>query len=789
MGWLSRRRDRETVITPETGHVPDRVNLVRDPRGATGTASYYQPGMRMPPTWDATLAVERGYEASVAVHRCVNAIASALTRSPFRAGADPDNPKDFSPNSALALLLGPMTSAPGLAGRPAGTVNQSTSARSLWHWTVAQWLVTGRFGWEIDTTAAGRPVALWPLVARLLTPVPTGRGSDHYFAKFVYGLPVDEVTFTPEEVVYGWLPSQGDWRMPESPLQAARLPISTVVTQGQYDYAFLTNGGVPAHVVVHPAIDDDEKREAYRRQFTADHHGAANAGRTAFTEFRGDDARNVLHVETIGQSAKDQQAEQRYRMYSDEVYIALGTPRSIAGDASGRTFDNASQEYLNWHEGTVEPLAQRFAEFVNTQLAPRLGSEAGWFDFSAVRAARKRFNPYEGIALARAGMISREEVRAELDMPEDTEQLDAAGTSLADRVQAYATLLANGYTPETAAEIAGLDVPPDGEMPAAEVASEDQPSASEPAAGAPEAIPLEIVRVRDRPDPGVRRAKLWTEADRRIRAHEVLFARAMARLFNRQEAAVRRALAGKRGRQAMRGPEEDPAALFDVAYWTEQTRDDAEELFRAVHATAGAGAADVLGLELDVLAPYASEFVRTRANQLAGPVVDTTYGAIRDTLRAGAELGEGVPELSARVGEVFEQAGRVRAPRIARTEVVSAFNGSAWLVGQQVGEDLAAGQEWIATRDARTRETHAEVDGQVVGIRDTFAVGGNALHYPGDPAAPADEVVNCRCTLAFLTPDEMAERTRPVPFTRARDLISMVARRELAAADLERISA
>lgn len=76
---------------------------------------------------------------------------------------------------------------------------------------------------------------------------------------------------------------------------------------------------------------------------------------------------------------------------------------------------------------------------------------------------------------------------------------------------------------------------------------------------------------------------------------------------------------------------------------------------------------------------------------------------------------------------------------------------------RSLGPDVVAGQLWISTRDGRTRPDHADADGQVVPIGSPFSVAGGSLAYPGDPAGDPADSINCRCTIAFLTPDEMGE--------------------------------
>lgn len=50
--------------------------------------------------------------------------------------------------------------------------------------------------------------------------------------------------------------------------------------------------------------------------------------------------------------------------------------------------------------------------------------------------------------------------------------------------------------------------------------------------------------------------------------------------------------------------------------------------------------------------------------------------------------------------------------------------------------------------NGRTRESHAEMDGQERGLNEPFETpSGDRLMYPGDNSlgAPAEETINCRC--------------------------------------------
>ena len=78
--------------------------------------------------------------------------------------------------------------------------------------------------------------------------------------------------------------------------------------------------------------------------------------------------------------------------------------------------------------------------------------------------------------------------------------------------------------------------------------------------------------------------------------------------------------------------------------------------------------------------------------------------------------------------------------------------------------DPAPFKVWLATDDSRTRETHDLADGQRTLMSEPFRVGGAALMFPGDPRGPAQEVINCRCSLLPLILGETidwTDRQRP----------------------------
>lgn len=176
-------------------------------------------------------------------------------------------------------------------------------------------------------------------------------------------------------------------------------------------------------------------------------------------------------------------------------------------------------------------------------------------------------------------------------------------------------------------------------------------------------------------------------------------------------------------------------------------------------------AATTLGVDLNfqLINPKIAEFARARAGDKIkglGSVNDTTRQAIRDTLGEGIDAGESIRDLRKRIEEVFEDARGYRATAIARTETTHAAGWGNTAAMRESG--VVQKREWVSTRDSRTRDSHAEMDGQEVGINEPFRTpDGEAGDFPGDFSDPA-ESVNCRCTVVAVIDDKSSKQDRDV---------------------------
>ncbi|MFF0467598.1 phage minor head protein [Micromonospora zamorensis] len=199
----------------------------------------------------------------------------------------------------------------------------------------------------------------------------------------------------------------------------------------------------------------------------------------------------------------------------------------------------------------------------------------------------------------------------------------------------------------------------------------------------------------------------------------------------------------------------DPSALAGAGQaWFEAMT---VHLLPEVDATFLAGVADAGGdLELLRVAQMKDEYLAALPNRLSG-VPDSAWTQVTAVVADLTAEGASIPRIRDAIEAILgELSWEDRAVTIARTETIGAYNAgtlTAWLTAEQA-LDEKLDKVWVATHDERTRDDHRDADGQRVALDGVFMVGGVPLRFPGDPAAPAGQVVNCRCTMIEVEADE-----------------------------------
>ena len=127
--------------------------------------------------------------------------------------------------------------------------------------------------------------------------------------------------------------------------------------------------------------------------------------------------------------------------------------------------------------------------------------------------------------------------------------------------------------------------------------------------------------------------------------------------------------------------------------------------------------------------------------------IDLEYGKKQITKSVTSSIlqGKSIKRMADDLQKRITTMSRDSAIRTARTAVTGAQNAGrmdSYAAAEKMG--IKVKKEWLATLDARTRHSHAMLDGEQVAQDKKFS---NGCRFPGDPQGPPWEIYNCRCTL------------------------------------------
>jgi HK97 family phage portal protein len=181
------------------------------------------------------------------------------------------------------------------------------------------------------------------------------------------------------------------------------------------------------------------------------------------------------------------------------------------------------------------------------------------------------------------------------------------------------------------------------------------------------------------------------------------------------------------------------------AAWSDRLVKMLDPVYRKVAADAEAGIKPELGgafVQAPQGDPALVELIRKKQILVRG-VAEKTIGDVRQAVAKGLDAGDDVRGIQERIEERWAVEQR-RSLTIARTESAQTVNAVRQETMLRSGVKATT---WITAGDAAVREAHVEIDGKTVPIGSSF-VDGATLRFPGDLAAPASLVVNCRCSAA-----------------------------------------
>ena len=512
-----------------------------------------------------------------------------------------------------------------------------------------------------------------------------------------------------------------------APLKAAELAASGGFKALQYQVSFFDNQAIPYGLLTpkEGQIVQPEAMTRLRDEFEARQQGILKHGRIGALNAQ-------VEFLDLGMSHKDMEFPVWLDAASAFILMVFKVPPSVAGlqkDANYNESVHQSKRFWYNHAPLVGYLQRR----VKTRLCKPFGiAESLYFKTESIKALTEDQESLTNQARNLWNMgVSFKDIndRLEMGFPAD----DVAART---RWVAFSLVNADEQAMAPASDATGGPErdPVPGDMPMQP--GDESTVADDPTEG--KRFRPRLVKTASTRE--VYRAMNWKTLISRIRDEEMAFEKSTRTHLMTLRAEVLRKLKG--GEKAEDSPAEFSidAVLFDRDKAGQDIKKRTEPIYKSAAMKGIDSVLSEIGVEIDfdLLTDEVATFLAEKRFEIADLVDGPTERRLRATLEEGLLKGESIQKITARVEEAFA-VERSRAARIARTEIAESFNGGRYETMKVAGVEKI---EWLTARDARVRDEHVQIDGEVIALGDKFS---NGLRYPLDPAGPPEEIVNCRC--------------------------------------------
>ncbi|MGC5042485.1 phage portal protein [Streptomyces albidoflavus] len=199
----------------------------------------------------------------------------------------------------------------------------------------------------------------------------------------------------------------------------------------------------------------------------------------------------------------------------------------------------------------------------------------------------------------------------------------------------------------------------------------------------------------------------------------------------------------------------DGARVVGAARWAEETTSTLAPILQQTAATVAAALSkSVTGAA--TVSPGAAA-AALAASTMAGSAVTALLSDLANALDTAQHEPATLDDLTATVTAFYRARTAKFIALLAESCAVATVNGAADAAAESAGPSVL--RTWSTRRDTRVRPAHQELNGTTLPAGTPYTVRGSTLRYPGDPFAPADLTVNCRCRLRYRTGPTTKEST------------------------------
>lgn len=680
---------------------------------------------------------KEGYKKNVVVFRCVNLIADSISTIPhILYKTSGKNKVEVESHQILDVFAKP---------------NPMQDKEAFIKSVISYYCLTGNsyiekvmLGSKLKELYSRRPDQME------IKPGPNGLPSEYVFTiqNQKYSFPVDFITGESDIKHLKTFNPNDDW-MGMSPIEAMAMDVDIVNAMNLWNLSLLQNSGRPSGALIYkpdmgPSTLTPNQRNELRREIDEKVTGAKNNARPLLLD-------GGFTWQEMSLSPDEMDFLNSKDVSEKDIALAFGVPGQLIGVKDSQTFANFEQARAVFYEDTAVPVAKMFYRGITNWLVKNIDQSLSLEpDINSIEALSiRKMEKWDKIS--NANFLSVDEKRMEI-----------------------------GYGAYVPGESAGSKILVNSGLITLDMAADDSFSEAVPTEEEPEQEPEEDAEEIAESDDSEKRFKkkisvidgkqfnlnssrakrrYMLEVNRKRARFEKVLVAAFKKAFARQKKTMTEmVLAGGVSTWEMQIVK---SLEITQGYFMEVYKKEVTDILRSF-------AKDIFGLRKSFkqeehelwFDSFMRQYIDSQTGKKIKLIERTTFKKVTakvkevvEDMTTGVEAF-GVQPIAKAIEDVYDEFTPQRALTIARTEVHNAANQSSLKAVEAL--DLPnMTKEWLTVMDGRQRDDHSEMDGEIVPFDENFEVTSQKdgtvifMSGPGDTTAPAEQVINCRCSMVF----------------------------------------
>ena len=666
--------------------------MPNNPQYEDGRINHYPPWLKRFPLfreWSTEKSIDEGLKQSTWIYACIRKISESVSSVPWYVEKKVGDEWERVEHHPVEQLLRNPNPNPLITGTNLMKLevnHRHLGGNAIWHKNMYN----------------GTPVELWPIKPDRIYPMINEDGTiDNY--KYRPQNQANEITIPVEEIIHFQFvdPSNFNWGM--SPLQAAAKVVDTDIAAVSHNKQLLDNSAISSGAFTY---NDNLTRQQWEEARERVREHMKNPG---LPWILGNDAK----WNQTGFSVEDLQILEQRKFSMYEIHAAFDVDPLLTGapDASSRA--NKTEAKKEFWQDNIIPYLDSLKQGLEANLLVH------WDNSHAVQTGEHQLRlNYDTSGIS----ALREDFTEKVNNAQKLWQMGVPLNQVNSRLDLGFDDIPGGDTPRNTMQFASRGKL-DGQK-----AKNDMPDA--------------------------KKEMLWKQVEEDRNRWEERISEVFAEMFREEKELILTAV------NSTTDVDNVISILDNRQTGWKRTMEDVyipmleyfgQQEFEAIAEEKGTGPS--AKKQFDAFNERIQEWLGEHAAEQATFVLNTTKETMQRIFTEAQREGLTVDELAEKITERFggwaepmEDVDFSRAMMIARTESTMA-SGKAGFEGAIQARDefnLTMTKTWISSRDSRVRTDHDIMDGETVPLDGSFS---NGLDFPGDPSGPADEVINCRCTM------------------------------------------